>query len=47
MKKKARVSPSPRNIQFKDDVQIKEIPTDEFDSKTQESWDPYLSEVRY
>jgi hypothetical protein len=43
MHKKARVSP--KNIQFTDDIQIKEIPRDDLEKK--ESWDPYVTEVRY
>jgi hypothetical protein len=48
MQKKTRVSP--KNIQFKDDIQIKEIPRDDLhtsNSEKQESWDPRLTEVRH
>ena len=47
MQNKARVTP--RNIQFKDSVQIREIPSrnvDDTAANRRESWDPNLSEVR-
>ncbi len=47
MQKTVRVAP--RNIQFKDNVQIKEIPrrdADLDDSIRRLSWDPNLNDVR-
>lgn len=46
MQQQARVAP--RNIQFKDDIQVREIPnraTDDLESSRRESWNPNLSEV--
>jgi hypothetical protein len=48
MQKKARVTP--RNIQFKEHVQIKEIPSNKLHDtslKERQSWDPHLTEVRH
>lgn len=47
MQKSARVTP--RNIQFEENVQVKEIPRvdDEVDESTRRtSWDPNLNDVR-
>lgn len=47
MQQKIRVAP--RNIQFKDSVQIREIPSRNVGDKEderRESWDPNLAEVR-
>lgn len=47
MQQKIRVTP--RNIQFKHDVQIREIPrksVDVDDTTRRKSWDPNLTEVR-